>query len=142
MPGTAAWLALDGAAWGQGTCVTPWEMAGAGTHLPSSMGCSGEQGPTLALSGCWEIQGARSWHAQLFHHCAGNRLGTARPCRGAVTGQDPKVLSLVTAPVELEHLRSSAGHWASAMMGLWLCQGISLCAGGVGALDPTVASHP
>lgn len=57
-------------------------------------------------------------------------------------GPDPKVLSLVTAPVKLEHLRRGAGHWDSAMMGLWLCQGISLCAGGVGALEPTAVSYP
>lgn len=76
---------------GQGTRVTPWEVAGAGTHLPSSAGCSGEQGPTLAVCGCWEIQGARTWCAWLFHQCARKRLGTARPWRAAVTEPDPKV---------------------------------------------------
>lgn len=66
MPSTAGWLSLDGAAWGRGTCVTPWKVAGAVTHLPSSAGCIGEQGHTVAVSGCWEIQGGRNWHAQLF----------------------------------------------------------------------------
>lgn len=141
MPGTAGCLSLGGAAWGQGICDTLG--GGRSWHPPThSAGCSGEQGPTLAVSGCWEIQGARRYCAQLLRHCAGNRLGAARLCRGAVTGPDPKVLSLVTAPLKLEHLRRGAGHWASAMVGLWLCWGISLCAGGVGTLEPTVASHP
>lgn len=101
MPGTAEWLFPDGAAWGQGTRVTLWEVAGAGTHLPSSVGCNGEQRTTFADSGCWEVQGTRICHARLFHwQLAGHHQATA--------------------PVKLENLKSGAGHWASATMCLWL----------------------
>lgn len=73
---------------------------------------------------CWEQAG----------HCQAVQRGCHRP--------GPKVLSLVTAPGKLEHLRRGAGHWASAMVVLWLCRGISLCAGSGGTLQPTVAFHP
>lgn len=92
MPGTGGWLSPNDAAWGQGTRVTPWEVAGAGTHLPSSAGHSGEQDPALAVSGCRKSQEARRQHARFSCHrqhasMPGMCLTLWRGCWG---GQIPK----------------------------------------------------
>lgn len=96
----------------EGTSVTPWEVARAGTHPPGSTGYSSEQGPAPAVSGCQESRGARSHRAWLSRHCrhAGDGLCCLSLQRGCLGGVDPKMFPPITAPVKLKNLGRGAGH--------------------------------